>query len=130
MTRKFLELFSINDPGWGNSHSGSGSKDAKDGQSNAGDQAPQVEPSPNADQPTEAQPRNPQPGQKPAKPDGPPDLDELWRDFNDRLSGLFGGKKNPNLVRVSLPINLAALIFPRHLSAVMVAAMVVAVAVA
>jgi membrane protease subunit HflK len=96
MTRKFLELFSINDPGWGNSHSGSGSKDAKDGQSNAGDQAPQVEPSPNADQPTEAQPRNPQPGQKPAKPDGPPDLDELWRDFNDRLSGLFGGKKNPN----------------------------------
>jgi modulator of FtsH protease HflK len=24
--------------------------------------------------------------------DGPPDLDELWRDFNRRLSGLFGGK--------------------------------------
>lgn len=23
--------------------------------------------------------------------DGPPDLDELWRDFNRRLSGLFGG---------------------------------------
>jgi len=25
--------------------------------------------------------------------DGPPDLDELWRDFNRKLSGLFGGKK-------------------------------------
>jgi modulator of FtsH protease HflK len=26
--------------------------------------------------------------------DGPPDLDELWRDFNRKLSGLFGGKSN------------------------------------
>lgn len=24
---------------------------------------------------------------------GPPDLDELWRDFNRRLSGLFGGRR-------------------------------------
>ena len=24
--------------------------------------------------------------------DGPPDLDELWRDFNRKLSGLFGRK--------------------------------------
>ncbi len=36
------------------------------------------------------------------KPDqGPPDLEELWRDFNRRLAGLFGGKgggkpNNPN----------------------------------
>jgi len=31
---------------------------------------------------------------------GPPDLDELWRRFNERLSGLFGGKgkgRGPNL---------------------------------
>ncbi|HEY9068048.1 MAG TPA: FtsH protease activity modulator HflK [Burkholderiaceae bacterium] len=27
--------------------------------------------------------------------DGPPDLDELWRDFNRKLSGLFGGKGSP-----------------------------------
>jgi membrane protease subunit HflK len=26
--------------------------------------------------------------------DGPPDLDELWRDLNRKLSGLFGGKGN------------------------------------
>jgi len=26
--------------------------------------------------------------------DGPPDLDELWRDFNRKLSGLFGGNKD------------------------------------
>ncbi|CAN5702306.1 FtsH protease activity modulator HflK [soil metagenome] len=28
--------------------------------------------------------------------DGPPDLDELWRDFNKKLSGLFGGKGGGN----------------------------------
>ena len=27
--------------------------------------------------------------------DGPPDLDELWRDFNQKLGGLFGGKGGP-----------------------------------
>jgi len=88
MTRKFLDLFSVNDPGWGNSSTGNGGKDAKDGQ--GGEQAPKVEPS-SADKPVEAQPKNP----SPVKPDGPPDLDELWRDFNDRLSGFFGGKKKP-----------------------------------
>jgi membrane protease subunit HflK len=32
------------------------------------------------------------PGRHLASGDGPPDLDELWRDFNRKLSGLFGGK--------------------------------------
>lgn len=87
--RKFLELFSVNDPGWGNSHPGNGSKDAKEGQSS--DQAPKVDPSnPEVDRPAETQPQN-----QPARPNGPPDLDELWRDFNDKLGNLFGGKKNP-----------------------------------
>jgi modulator of FtsH protease HflK len=27
---------------------------------------------------------------------GPPDLDELWRDFNRKLGGLFGGRKGGN----------------------------------
>ena len=31
--------------------------------------------------------------------DGPPDLDELWRDFNRKLSGLFGGKGGGNAPR-------------------------------
>jgi membrane protease subunit HflK len=33
--------------------------------------------------------------------DGPPDLDELWRDFNRKLSGLFGGKGGPRPNRPS-----------------------------
>ena len=28
--------------------------------------------------------------------DGPPDLDELWKDFNRKLTGMFGGKQTPN----------------------------------
>ena len=31
--------------------------------------------------------------------DGPPDLDELWRDFNRKLNGLFGGRKGGGPVR-------------------------------
>jgi len=85
MMRKFLGLFSVNDPGWGNSHN-SGSKDAKDGQGS--DQAPKVDPDTNT--PTETAPKN-----APTKPGGPPDLDELWRDFNDKIAGIFGGKKKP-----------------------------------
>ncbi|MEA9566928.1 FtsH protease activity modulator HflK [Polynucleobacter sp. AP-Nickl1-40-C4] len=86
MMRKFLDLFSVNDPGWGNSHNPGGSKDAKDGQGN--EQAPKADPE--ANKPVETQPTN-----QPTKPDGPPDLDELWRDFNDRIAGIFGGKKTP-----------------------------------
>jgi membrane protease subunit HflK len=82
MMRKFTGLFSVNDPGWGNSSNG-GSKDAKDGQGN--EQAPKVDP------------QQTKPPQQPARPDGPPDLDELWRDFNDRIAGIFGGKKKPGV---------------------------------
>jgi len=35
--------------------------------------------------------------------DGPPDLDELWRDFNRKLSGLFGGKGGGNAPRGNGP---------------------------
>jgi membrane protease subunit HflK len=31
--------------------------------------------------------------QRPKSGDGPPDLDELWRDFNRRLNGMFGGRR-------------------------------------
>ena len=88
MMRKFLDLFSVNDPGWSNSHN-NGSKNAQDGQGN--EQAPKVDPEQNKP-PNQSPPQSPQ---QPAKPDGPPDLDELWRDFNDRIAGLFGGKKKP-----------------------------------
>ncbi|MBJ7380071.1 MAG: FtsH protease activity modulator HflK [Polynucleobacter sp.] len=77
-------IFSINDPGWGNNPQ-SGSKpdpkaEPKEGEAGDGGQSSPPEPRPNP---------NPRPGQNA----GPPDLDELWRDFNNRLGGLFGGGK-------------------------------------
>jgi len=33
-----------------------------------------------------------EPPRRPSRGDGPPDLDEVWRDFNNRLGGLFGRK--------------------------------------
>jgi membrane protease subunit HflK len=38
---------------------------------------------------------DPQWGNKGGK-DGPPDLDELWRRFNQRINGMFGGKGRPS----------------------------------
>jgi len=63
---------SLNDPKWGRGSNGS------DGSNDDGKEEPRREP--------EQRPQRPQrPGG-----DGPPDLDELWRDFNRRLSNLFG----------------------------------------
>jgi membrane protease subunit HflK len=63
MVSLFGLAMSLNDPQWGRG-GGSGSGDGKDD----GERRPQ----------------------RPGGQDGPPDLDELWRDFNRRLNGLFG----------------------------------------
>lgn len=61
---RFLhKMFNLNDPGWGR-----GSDGQKNGQ----------EP-----------PRRPNSGGQ----GGPPDLDQVWRDFNKRLNSLFGGRR-------------------------------------
>ena len=40
--------------------------------------------------------RRPRPMMAGGRNDGPPDLDELWRDFNRKLSGLFNNKGGGN----------------------------------
>ena len=72
-------MFNLNDGRWGR---GEGTP------SSEGDRAPP--PRPDAEPPSGNNPNRPR-GQGPNP--GPPDLDELWRDFNRRLSGLFGGNK-------------------------------------
>ncbi|SNX29518.1 protease FtsH subunit HflK [Polynucleobacter meluiroseus] len=86
MTRKFLDLFSVSDPSGGKLPAESDSKGANEAQGNASN--PQGEAS-NENRPAATQPK----GSPPARPDGPPDLDELWRDFNDRISSFFGGNR-------------------------------------
>lgn len=75
-------MFNLNDPRWGRS-----------------DDKPTDASKPEPTHP-DAEPVAPPPqagnDRRPAKGNhqGPPDLDELWRDFNRKLGGLFGGNKN------------------------------------
>ncbi len=86
-------LFSLGDPRWGQSGSGQ----PTGGQSASGQGSEQKPPSgePDREPPRQDPPDSPK---EPRKPDSrprseePPDLDEVWRDFNRRLSGMFGGK--------------------------------------
>lgn len=74
---KLLGMFNLNDPRWGRGDDAprnEGSKDVPEPERNEDNRPPQ-------------RPRGQGPNQ------GPPDLDELWRDFNRKLGGLLGGKK-------------------------------------
>ncbi len=66
-------MFNLNDPRWG-----------RGDDKGQGEERPQPE-RPNDDKPQGGRGRDPGPGGQ------PPDLDELWRDLNRKLSGLFGG---------------------------------------
>lgn len=75
-------MFNLNDPRWGRN------EDQSDGDRPPGQRG---ESSPSGQEPPTGpsnEPRRPAQGAS----SGPPDLDELWRDFNRKLGGLFGGK--------------------------------------
>jgi modulator of FtsH protease HflK len=64
-------MFNLNDPRWGR-----------------GDDKPSE-----GQEPGNQPPRNQNNGKGQGPNQGPPDLDELWRDFNRKLGGLFGGQR-------------------------------------
>ncbi len=68
-------MFNLNDPRWGRDEDKSTPEETK--------------PEANEDRPAARPPKSQ--GKGPNQ--GPPDLDELWRDFNRKLGGLFGGAK-------------------------------------
>ena len=70
-------MFNLNDPRWGRG------EDNKPGE---GEQRP------DSDRPVPPPSSNPSPRGQNNQSGQPPDLDELWRDLNRKLSGLFGGK--------------------------------------
>ena len=78
-------MFNLNDPRWGRS-------DDKPSDGSKPD-TPPPDNQPPAQPPQAPQGGNDRPPNKGSR-QGPPDLDELWRDFNRKLGGLFGGKKN------------------------------------
>jgi membrane protease subunit HflK len=77
---RLLGMFNLNDGRWGRDKDGNPTFD------------------PNGGQPMPPSSEEKKPQEEPKRPSasgagGPPDLDELWRDFNAKLSGLFGNKK-------------------------------------
>ena len=83
-------MFNLNDPRWGRGDDKAGDADPPSSPPVAGDDAPRPQQPPSPPPPSQGGDRSP--GRNPNQ--GPPDLDELWRDFNRKLGGLFGGKKN------------------------------------
>ena len=73
-------MFNLNDPRWGR------------GDDKPADASKPEPARPDGDAPVPP-PQNDR-GPKPGPQQGPPDLDELWRDFNRKLGGLFGGARN------------------------------------
>jgi len=81
LKQRALGMFNLNDPSWGRGD----------------DKTPPDESRPEAgrdDVPPPVRPPAPNRPQGQGPNQGPPDLDELWRDFNRKLGGLFGGAKN------------------------------------
>lgn len=74
-------MFNLNDPRWGRDDDNKTPPDESKPESGRDDIPPVRPPAPNRPQ-----------GQGQGPNQGPPDLDELWRDFNRKLGGLFGGK--------------------------------------
>ena len=71
-------MFNLNDPRWGR-----------------GDDSSAEEARPEPERPAQQSPSGDRERQREQKPSGqPPDLDELWKDLNRKLSAFFGGK-NP-----------------------------------
>ena len=82
---KIRGMFNLNDPRWGRDEG----KTPNDSDTKpTGDVPPPPGPK------TDAWQQPPGRGQQPQQ-SGPPDLDELWRDFNRKLGQLFGGKGGP-----------------------------------
>jgi len=73
--RRIFGVFNLNDPRWG-----------RDDEKKPDGASPAEPERPPADLPPGGPPQRPQRGGA-----NPPDLDELWRDLQSRLNGLFGG---------------------------------------
>ena len=82
--RRLRGVFNLNDSRWGRSDDATPGASKPDAAKPEGE-APPAPPAPPSSQDNPGRGRGQGPNQ------GPPDLDELWRDFNRKLGGLFGG---------------------------------------
>ena len=88
----FRRLFALGDPRWGGQSGSEQDRQQPSSPSGSQDQAPRGASGqePDREPPRDQRPEPPRGGGQ--KNNEPPDLDEVWRDFNRRLSGMFGGK--------------------------------------
>ena len=97
VARGLRGMFNLNDGKWGRSDDKPASGPAQpDAQGDAAVPSPppaQPPPPPAPPQPDNVRPINSGGSGGKGPNQGPPDLDELWRDFNRKLGGLFGNKK-------------------------------------
>jgi len=79
LPQRIKGMFNLNDPRWGRGDDKPADSEADSSQ----------------DKPSEAPPQQSEDRRPPrgAGNQGPPDLDELWRDFNRKLGGFFGNNK-------------------------------------
>ena len=82
LLERMRPMFNLNDPRWGRG----------DDKSTEGSKPDAVRP--DSVPPEQQLPNVGERGQKRPPNQGPPDLDELWRDFNRKLGGLFGSVKS------------------------------------
>ena len=83
LPRWWARMFNLNDSRWGR---------GDDKEPDAPEQGPVK---PDAERAPPEQNGGPRPGHRGAAQSGPPDLDELWRDFNRKLGALFGKSARP-----------------------------------
>ncbi len=81
-------MFNLNDPQWGRKDDSASGADKPAGN---GTPPPPASPPPPPAPSDDSRPAN---GRSGGGNQGPPDLDELWRDLNRKINGLFGGKNN------------------------------------
>jgi membrane protease subunit HflK len=82
-------MFNLNDGRWGRGDDASSSGQGSQPGSSSSDSGHQGSSTPPPPEPPREPPReSPRPGKSPQG--GPPDLDELWRDFNRKIGSLFG----------------------------------------
>ncbi len=93
LLQRLRGMFNLNDPRWGR------------GENSTGDDKPAPPPSP---RPPAADPSSDNRGRESGRQNNgqqPPDLDELWRDLNRKLAGLFGDKQQGGGNRNNGPYN-------------------------
>jgi len=72
-------MFNLNDSRWGR------------GEEQKGESANADKPNTDSEPPKQGRDSGPSSGTRNGSTSGPPDLDQLWSDFNRKLSGMFGG---------------------------------------